>query len=138
MSYDEDKIPEILKTTRTIAVVGISDKPDRDSYRVAEYLVRHGYDVIPVNPVIERWNGRKAYPDLKSIPGNIRIDVVDIFRKPDAVPGIIQEASEIKPRVIWMQEGVVSNEGASAAKKEGMTVVMDRCIMKEHVKMSRS
>jgi predicted CoA-binding protein len=138
MTFNEDKIPEILKTARTIAVVGISDKPDRDSYRVADYLARHGYEVIPVNPVIESWNGKKAYPDLKSIPKDIKIDVVDIFRKPEAVPGIISEARELNPVVIWMQEGVVSNEGASSAKKEGMAVIMDRCMMKEHMKMSGS
>lgn len=138
MKYDEDKIPEVLKTSRTIAVVGISDKPDRDSYRVADYLARHGYEIVPVNPMLETWNGKKAFPDLRSIPGSINIDVVDIFRKPDAVPEIVKDAMTIKPRVIWMQEGIVSHEGANAAKKEGMTVIMDRCIMKEHMKLARS
>lgn len=131
-SYDEGRIPEFLNRYRNVAVVGISDKPDRDSFRVASYLKSHGFNVIPINPTMEKWEGIKAYPDLKSVPKDVRIDIVDIFRKPEAAKGIVEEASAVSPKLIWMQESVVSEEAADLAKSRGMDVVMDRCIMKEH------
>ncbi|MDS0256968.1 CoA-binding protein [Thermoplasmatales archaeon AK] len=130
--YDEEKIPEILKNSKTIAVVGISDKPDRDSFRVANYLVSAGYNVIPVNPMLKSWQGRIAYPNLLEIPRTITVDVVDIFRRSEAVRPVVEEAVRIAPRVIWMQEGVVNIEAADLAKRNNMLVVMDRCMMKEH------
>jgi len=134
-NYDEEKIPDILKSIRTVAVVGISDKPDRDSFRVAEYLQRNGFTVIPINPTISKWQGKKAYPDLLSIPRDLKVDVVDIFRKPEAVLKIVEESLKISPKVIWMQEGVVNNDAAELAKRNNMLVVMDHCMMKEHSKL---
>ena len=130
--YDENKISEILRNSRTVAVVGISDKAERDSFRVANYLRNNGFQIIPVNPVISEWEGLKTYPNLVSIPRDKKIDIVDIFRKSEAVPKIVEESLEIHPKVIWMQEGVINEEGARLAKENGILVVMDRCMMKEH------
>ncbi len=137
MAYDEDKIPEILNSTRNIAVVGISEKAERDSYRVADYLKKQGYVIIPINPVLMEWNGIKAYPDLLTVPGNMKIDVVDIFRKPDAVVPVVKDALKRKPFAIWMQEGVVNSDAAEIARDAGILVVMDRCMMKEHHKLKK-
>lgn len=132
--YDEEHIPEILDRSRNVAVVGISDKPDRDSYRVAEYLKQSGYSILPVNPTIDQWLGIKTYRDLSSIPGNVRVDIVDVFRKPEAALQVVEEALKLKPAVIWLQEGVVNTDAAELAKSHGIQVVMDRCMMKEHRK----
>ncbi len=137
MAYDEDKIPEILNSTRNIAVVGISEKAERDSYRVADYLKKQGYVIIPINPVLMEWNGIKAYPDLLTVPGNMKIDVVDIFRKPDAVVPVVRDALKRNPFAVWMQEGVVNNDAAEIARDAGILVVMDRCMMKEHHKLKK-
>ena len=132
--FDEEHIPEILDRYRTVAVVGISDKPDRDSYRVAEYLKQSGYNILPVNPTLDQWLGIKAYRDLSSIPEDVRVDIVDVFRKPDAALQVVEEALKLKPAVVWLQEGVVNQEAAELAKSHGIQVVMDRCMMKEHRK----
>lgn len=137
-NYDEGKIPEFLKNYRTVAVVGISNKPERDSFRVASYLKSQGYKIIPVNPTMDSWEGLKAYPDLKSIPSEIKVDIVDIFRKPEAVKGIVEEAESISPKLIWMQEEVINEDAADFAKSKGISVVMDRCMMKEHRAMESS
>ena len=134
--YDEGKIPEILKNSRKIAVVGISEKPERDSYRVSKYLLDHGYSIIPVNPTLEKWYGIRSYHDLESIPPSERVDIVDIFRKPEAVLDVVRSSLKLKPKVIWMQEGVINSEAADLARKNGIMVVMDRCIMKEHSRLS--
>ncbi len=133
--YDSGRIPEILRSFRKVAVVGISEKPDRDSYRVSKYLMEHGYTIYPVNPALKEWNGLRAYPDLKSIPRGEGIEIIDIFRKSEAVPDIVKESVGLAPRVIWMQEGVVSGEGARLAKSHGMRVGMDHCIMKERARI---
>lgn len=135
-SYDEDRIQSILKESRTVAVVGISDKPERDSYKVAKYLREKGYEILPVNPVIEHWEGLKSYKSLLEIPGDKKVDIVDIFRKSDSVVPIVQEALEIHPKTVWMQEGVVNDEAAQLARKNSLLVVMDRCMMKEHARLS--
>ncbi|MCL4331502.1 MAG: CoA-binding protein [Candidatus Thermoplasmatota archaeon] len=132
--FDEEHIPEILDRYRTVAVVGISDKPDRDSYRVAEYLKQSGYNILPVNPTLDQWLGIKAYRDLSSIPEDVRVEIVDVFRKPDAALQVVEEALKLKPAVVWLQEGVVNQEAAELAKSHGIQVVMDRCMMKEHRK----
>ena len=136
-AYDENMISEILENYRNVAVVGISDKKDRDSYQVSEYLSRKGYNIIPINPKFSEWNGIKAFPDLASIPKDINVDIVDIFRKPEAVVPVVREALSIKPKVIWMQEGVINEEAADLARESGLKVVMDRCMMKEHEKLNR-
>lgn len=124
------EVRQILAAARTVAIVGLSDKPDRDSHKVASYLKEHGYRVIPVNPAIAAAVGEKAYPSLRDAPG--RIDIVDIFRRPDAVPGIVEEAIAAGARAIWMQEGIAHNAAADTARRAGLRVVMSRCIMKEH------
>lgn len=115
---------------KTIAVVGISDNPERPSNFVAKFLEEHGYNVIPVNPNLSEWEGKKCYPDLLSIP--VKVDIVDIFRRPDAVPPIVDEAIAIKAKAVWMQEGIVNEEAAAKAKDAGIEVVMDRCMKKEY------
>ena len=130
--YDNDKTWKFLTTAKNIAVVGISDKPDRDSYRVSRYLKENGYEIFPVNPSLTEWEGIKAYPSLMDIPKENKIDIVDIFRKPDTVIPIVNDAAKIGARIIWFQEGVVNETAAENARKYGMNVVMDRCMMKEH------
>ena len=127
----EDEIKEILTSYKTIAVVGISNKPDRDSYIVAEYLLNQGYKIIPVNPNIETVLGLKAYPDLISIPEEI--DIVDIFRRPEFVDEIVDQAIEKRAKVVWMQLGVINESAAEKARKAGLKVVMNKCIKVEHM-----
>lgn len=138
VSYDESRIPEILREARIVAVVGISDKPDRDSYKVARYLKQAGYEILPVNPVLESWDGQKAYKSLGEIPGDKRVDVVDVFRKPEAALPVVEEALKIHPKTVWLQEGVVNEEAANLAKSNGILVVMDKCMMKEHTRITSS
>ena len=126
-------IPELLKTSRTIAVVGLSTKRFRPSYGVAEYMQRNGYRIIPVNPFVQAVLGEKCYPDLDSIPE--RVDIVDIFRRAEFVPEIVEAAIRIGARAVWMQEGVVHEEAAERARGAGLEVVMDRCILKDHRRM---
>jgi predicted CoA-binding protein len=123
---------KIFKDSKTIAVVGLSSNPVRPSYSVARYLQSRGYKIIPVNPNEKEILGEKAYPDLVSIPE--KIDVVDIFRKSEDVPPIVEQAAKIKVKVIWMQEGIVNEEAAKKASAAGLTVVMDKCMYKEHCK----
>ncbi|MGP6219696.1 CoA-binding protein [Caldiplasma sukawensis] len=129
------EIKKILEDYKNIAVVGISENKERDSYMVSEYLVKHGYNVIPINPKIDYWNGRKSYKNLEEAAKENSIDIVDIFRKPEAVPEIVQESLSVRPKVIWMQLGVASEKGKELAEKNGITVIMDKCIMQEHKKI---
>ena len=131
MSVEE----EILNSSRTVAVVGLSATPDRPSYKVARYLKEHGYKIIPVNPSVGEILGELSYPNLSSIPEPV--DVVDIFRRSEEVPAIVEEAIKIGAKTVWMQEGVINEEAASRAKKAGLKVIMDRCMMKEHRKMAK-
>ena len=128
-----DEVREILKATKVIAVVGLSDKPDRPSYGVAAYMQRQGYRIIPVNPAVAEVLGEKAYASLKDVPE--KVDMVDVFRKPDALPGIVEEAIAVGAKSVWMQEGVVNNAAAERARAAGLKVVMDRCLLKEHRRM---
>jgi len=123
-------IPEILKSARTIAVVGLSKKRYRPSYGVAEYLQHAGYRIIPVNPLETELLGERCYPDLDAIPE--AIDIVDIFRRSEFVPEIVEAAIRKGAKVIWMQEGVIHEEAARRAESAGLDVVMDRCILKDH------
>jgi predicted CoA-binding protein len=127
----EDEIKEILTSYKTIAIVGISNKPDRDSYIVAEYLLNQGYKIIPVNPNIDTILGLKAYPDLISIPEEI--EIVDIFRRPEFVDEIVDQAIEKRAKVVWMQLGVINESAAEKARKAGLKVVMNKCIKVEHM-----
>lgn len=131
MSVTEaEQITELLKTAKTIAVVGLSDSALRPSFGVSEYMRAHGYRIIPVNPAIQEWLGERAYASLLDVPD--KIDIVDVFRRSDAVPDIVEQAIQIKAPAIWMQEGVIHEEAAERARKAGIFVVMDLCILKEH------
>ena len=128
-------IRELLEKSRTIAVVGLSSKKFRPSYGVAEYMQKAGYRIIPVNPHETEVLGEKAYARLDDIPE--KIDIVDIFRRSEFVAPIVDAAIRIKASVVWMQEGVVHEDGARQARDAGLTVVMDRCILKEHMRLVR-
>ena len=121
---------ELLRTTRVIAVVGLSSRRFRASYGVSEYMQKAGYRIIPVNPQEESVLGEKAYPTLDDVPDHV--DMVNIFRRPEFVPEIVEAAIRKGASSIWMQEGVVHEEAAQLAKKAGLDVVMDRCLLKEH------
>ncbi|MEJ5363282.1 MAG: CoA-binding protein [Spirochaetota bacterium] len=126
----ENEIKEILQRYKVIAVVGLSDDPSKDSNRVAQYLINHGYTVVPVNPTKQTILGLPSYPDLKSIP--FPVDIVDIFRKPQDVPPVVDEAIAIGAKVVWMQLGIAHNEAAQKAKEAGLQVVQSKCIKIEH------
>ena len=130
-----EEIKEILQNNKTIAIVGLSADEEKDSYRVAKYMKQHGYRIIPVNPKYTNILGEKCYPDLKSIPE--KIDIVDIFRKPDAIPAIVEESLETGTKVIWMQLGLCSNASAEKARYAGIKVVMNKCIKVEHANINR-
>ncbi|MBI2858745.1 MAG: CoA-binding protein [Chloroflexi bacterium] len=125
-----DLIEQILKECHTVAVVGLSSSPERASYQVAAYLKSCGYTIVPVNPREEKVLDEKAYPDLSSVPG--KIDVVDIFRRPENVLPVIDEAIKVGARAVWMQLGVANREAADRARNAGLSVVMDACMMREH------
>ncbi len=125
---------EILKTYRTVAVVGLSPKPNRPSYMVASYLKDNGYRIIPVNPRAGEILGELCYADLGSIPEPV--DVVDVFRRSKEVPVIVEEAIKIGAKAVWMQEGIINEEAAARAKGAGLLVVMDRCMLKEHRRLA--
>lgn len=119
-------IDKILESCKTVAVVGLSPRPERESNAVAAYLQGMGYRIIPVNPAASEILGEKSYPDLASIPDSV--DVVDIFRRSEEVPAIVADAIKINAKAVWMQKGVVSTDGASAAEEAGLMVVMDECM----------
>jgi len=129
----DNEIKDILEKNKVVAVVGLSDNPARDSYRVAEYLKNHGYKVIPVNPAEQEVLCEKSYPDLTSIPG--QVDIVDIFRQVSAIPGIVEEAIRIKTKVVWMQLGLAHNDSANKAIDAGLKVVQSKCMKIEHAKL---
>lgn len=134
-SISKKEIENVLKEARTIAIVGLSSNPEKDSYKVAEYLIEQGYNIIPVNPNAEEILGRKCYPSLKAIPQEISIDIVDIFRKPEDIPPIVDEAIERGAKAVWMQEGIVNNQSGKKAKEKGLSVIMGKCIKKTHLQM---
>ncbi len=132
-----------MKKYKVIAVVGLSKEPGKDSHRVAAYLKQHGYRILPVNPFVDEVLGEKSYRSLLDIPEEIQktIDIVDIFRRSEDVPPIVQQAIEMKekvgrPFVVWMQLGIVNEEAAKAAPRAGLVVVMDRCLMVEHQRLT--
>jgi predicted CoA-binding protein len=129
------EIRTLLEGITTIAVVGLSDDPGRDSHHVARYLVEQGYTVIPVNPRISSVFGVPSFPNLESIGGPV--DLVDIFRRPEHVPAIVDSAIRIKAPAVWMQLGVASEEAVRSAASAGLDVVADKCIMVEHIRLLR-
>lgn len=131
-----DAITQVLTSSKTIAVVGLSANRMRPSYGVAEYLKSAGYRIVPVNPNQEDVLGEKSYARLEDVPA--RVDIVDIFRRPEFVPEVVDSAIRIGARGIWMQEGVVHAAAAEKARSAGLFVIMDSCILKEHAKRLRS
>lgn len=133
MTDDINTLRRILKDSHTIAMVGLSEKWHRPSNFAAKYLLEHGYKVIPVNPAYKEVLGQTCYPDLKSIPEPV--DVVDIFRKPEDVPPLVDDAIAIGAKVVWMQIGVIHEEAAKKARDAGLDVVMDRCMKIEYARL---
>jgi hypothetical protein len=129
-SVQSDPIAEILQRAKTIAVVGLSDNPLRPSHGVSAYLQAQGYRIIPVNPQIQEALGEKSYPSLLDVPE--KIDIVDIFRRPEFVEEVVDQAIQLKVPAVWMQEEVIHEKAAEKARQAGIFVVMDRCILLEH------
>jgi len=125
-----DPIYELLSRIKTIAVVGLSGSPLRPSHGVSAYMQLHGYRIVPVNPLITEALGENSYPSLLDVPD--KIDLVDVFRRPEFVNEIVEQAIQLKIPAIWMQEDVINERAAEKARKAGMFVVMDRCVLKEH------
>jgi uncharacterized protein len=125
-----DPIRDLLQRSKTIAVVGLSDSPMRPSYGVSAYMQSHGYKIIPVNPSISEALGEQSYPSLLEVPE--KIDIVNIFRRPEFVEEIVDQAIQLKAPAVWMQEEVINQKAAEKAEKAGVFVVMDLCILKEH------
>jgi hypothetical protein len=139
----ENQIKDILKKYNVIAVVGLSKEPEKDSHRVSAYLKQHGYHIIPVNPFADEVLGEKSYPSLLDVPSEIQktIEIVDIFRPAKDVPPIVEQAITLKalygkPFVVWIQLGIVNEEAAEAARRAGLIVVMDKCLMVEHHRLA--
>jgi len=132
MNPSEDDLRGVLHRARTIAVVGLSDKPERDSNEVARYLQAHGYRVVPVNPMVSEVLGERSYPSLAAIPPEVPVDLVDIFRRPDEVPAVMEQAIARKVPVVWMQLGISHSEAAARGRRAGATIVEDLCIMVMH------
>lgn len=130
---DKEEIRDILQRFRSVAVIGVSGSEEKPSHQVARYLKEHGYTIYPVNPRYASILGGDCYPSLIEIPDSV--EIVDIFRKPSAVPDIVEDAISCGARVIWMQQGIVNNEAAQRAREAGLRVVMDRCMMTEHKRL---
>ena len=140
---DENQTKEILKKFKAIAVVGLSKEPEKDSYRVSAYMQKNGYRVIPVNPFADQILGEKSYKSLLDIPPEIQktIEIIDIFRPSKDVPQIVEQAIALKyiygkPFVVWMQLGIIDEQAAETAKNSGLVVVMDKCLMVEHHRLT--
>ena len=131
----DEEIKDVLQRCKTVAVVGISPKEDRPSYGVAAYLKSKGYRIIPVRPDGDEILGEKVYHSLPEIPREIEIEVVDIFRKSEDVPPVVEEAIHRGAKVVWMQEGIINQEASAKAEKAGLKVVMDLCMKKEHQRL---
>lgn len=127
---NDDPIGQLLQRSKTIAVVGLSDSPLRPSHGVSAYMQAHGYRIIPVNPGIREALGEKSYASLLEVPD--RIDIVNIFRRPQFVEEVVDQAIQLKVPAVWMQEGVINERAAEKAQKAGIFVAMDLCILKEH------
>ena len=122
------ELRSILGDARTVAVVGLSSRPDRDSYEIAEYLQRKGYRIVPVNPNEGEVLGEKAYPTILEVPPDVRIDVVDVFRRAADTPPIAEEAVKVGAKVLWLQDGIANDEARRIAEEAGITVIMGVCI----------
>jgi hypothetical protein len=134
---EPEKIRSILQTARTIAVVGCSPNPARPSHGVARYLIEEGFEIVPVNPGHRSVLGKTCFPSLAEIPPQIRIDLIDVFRNSSQIAPLVEPAIASGARFFWMQEGVVDLESARRLENAGIGVAMDRCILKDHVRMRR-
>ena len=130
---DVSSIATLLRSAHTIAVVGLSNKRWRPSFGVSEYMQRAGYRIVPVNPALSEVLGEKCYSDVGAVPEGI--DIVNIFRRSEFVPEIVDAAIRVGAKAVWMQEGVVHEGAAARARAAGLTVIMDRCLLKEHRKL---
>ena len=130
---DDGQLREILLGSKTVACVGVSSNQEKPSYGIFAYLLAQGYEMIPVNPGTPEIQGRKTYPDLASIPA--KIDVVQVFRRPEDVPAVVDQAIKAGARVVWMQEEVINEEAARTAEAAGLRVVMNRCMRKTHQRL---
>jgi len=132
-SHSDQELKKIYDL-RNIAVVGMSNKEGKPGYFVPKYLIEHGYNVIPVNPTVKEVNGLKSYPDIISIPSEV--DIVDIFRRSEDVPPVVEDALKKKDvKVIWMQEGIYNADAEKGAKEKGLDVIFNRCMMAEHMRL---
>lgn len=131
----DPELRALLGDARTIAVVGLSSKPWRPSHRVAAYLQRRGYRIVPVNPNEVEVLGERAYPSLEEVPPGVRIDVVDVFRRPEHAPELARQAARLGAKVLWLQAGVVSEEAARIAEEAGLSVIMGACIHEELLRL---
>ncbi len=131
-ALEAERIADLLKQSKTVAVVGLTDNPLRPSFGVSSYMQSQGYRIIPVNPNVGDSLGERAYASLLDVPE--KIDIVNIFRRPEAVPEVVEQAIQLNVPAIWMQEGVVHEEAAEKARNAGIFVVMDKCILKEHMR----
>ncbi len=131
----DEAMRELLATSKVIAVVGLSSKRFRPSYGVSQYMQSSGYQILPVNPNETKVLGEKAFGLLDEIPKEIRVDIVDIFRRSEEVPEVVEDAIRIGARAVWMQEGVMNEAAAARARSAGLIVVMDRCILKDHQRL---
>ncbi len=136
---DDGRMRELLGSAKTIAVVGMSDKPDRDSNEVGRFLMTKGYRVVPVNPAVKEVLGQKAYASLKDIPSDLHVDIVDVFRKSEAVPGVVEEALTLSPppRAVWLQLGVRDDASGEKVCQKGIEFYQDLCIMVQHRRLFR-
>jgi predicted CoA-binding protein len=130
---DDNELRQILKTIRTVASVGVSSSEEKPSYWIFNYLKEHGYQMIPVNPTASEILGQKTYPDLVTIPK--KIEVVQVFRKPEDVPPVVEQAIKVGAKIVWMQKGIINEEAARNAESAGLKVVMNRCMMETHQRL---
>ena len=132
----DSELKHILQSVRNVASVGVSSSNEKPSYWIVHYLIEHGYNMIPVNPTAQEILGKKTYPDLASIPHPV--DVVQVFRKSEDVPPVVEAAIRIGAKIVWMQKGIVNEEAARAAEDAGLKVVMNRCMMETHQRLLRA
>ncbi|MGE3725142.1 MAG: CoA-binding protein [Candidatus Sericytochromatia bacterium] len=135
MAFVNSPFEPLLKNAKRIAVVGVSDKPFRDSHRIARYLQQAGFDMLPVNPLLSEVLGQKVYASLAEIPEPV--DIVNVFRRSEEVPDLVEQAIAAGAKAIWLQLGVIHEAAAEKARAAGLAVVMDRCIMVDHARLLR-
>ena len=139
MGMNQLTVEEILTTCKTVAIVGISRNPAKDSYRVADYLKNHGFQIVPINPSADEVLGEPCYPSLTALPTEVQatLSIIDVFRPSKDVPAIVRQAIQLKKqhgalKAVWMQLGITNEQAATEARQAGLTVIMDKCMLREH------